>query len=158
MSLTMTKKVYLTPQGIEDLKNELDQRKTTKRKEIAEKIRVAKEQGDLSENAEYAAAKEEHGFNEGRILEIDDMLKQAVVIDESTKKKGSVGIGSTVTVRANGDTLDYEIVGSNESDPAKGKISNESPIGRAFLGKKVGESVEIDVPAGTLVYTIEAIN
>ncbi len=148
---------YFTPQGLEKLKSELEKLKAN-RKSLAKKISEAKELGDLSENAEYHAAKEEQGMNESRIIEIENILKQAVVV-EKNKKLDQVQVGSKVTVKNNqGVETEYEIVGSNEVDPANGKISNESPLGQAMLGKKIGEIVTINTPRGEHSYTISKIS
>lgn len=148
---------YFTPQGLEKLKSELEKLKAN-RKILAKKISEAKELGDLSENAEYHAAKEEQGMNESRIIEIKNILKQAVVV-EKNKKLDQVQVGSKVTVKnSQGVETEYEIVGSNEVDPANGKISNESPLGQAMLGKKIGEVVTITTPRGEQSYTISKIS
>ncbi|MBU0597784.1 transcription elongation factor GreA, partial [Patescibacteria group bacterium] len=128
---------FITSDGLNKLKNELDKLKTKKRKEIAERIQEAKELGDLSENAEYVEAKNEQAFVEGRIQEIDSLIKHATIIKQ-TKTGDTVEVGSKIKIKDDNDTKEYYIVGSNEADPSKGKISNESPIGKAFLGKKIG--------------------
>lgn len=145
-----------TEEGLKKLQTELDDRKTKIRHEIAESIKEAKEQGDLSENAEYSEAKRHQNENETRISELEAMLKDSVV---AAKQKSSsvVGMGSRLTVKTHGKEIDFEIVGSNEVDPAQGKISNESPLGRAFLGKGKGEKAEVLAPAGTIKYEIVSI-
>ena len=153
----MNKKVYLSKEGIEKLEYELRGLTTIRRLKIAEKIRIAKEQGDLSENAEYSTAKDEQAFNERRIVEITDMLKNAELIDLIPAKKGTVGLGSRIIVASGGESYEYVIVGSSEANPELGKISNESPIGKAFIGKKVGEKIDVTVPAGTIAYTITSV-
>ncbi len=149
-------KYYLTPERLEELKAELETLKTTKRMEIAERLKRSKEYGDLSENAEYAEAREEQNVVETRIFELEELLKKAVII-----KKGGytdqVQVGCRVTVKKDGQIFQYLIVGSNESKPEEGKISNESPIGRALLGKKVGDNVTITAPAGHVTYQISKI-
>src|SRR3989338_3680621 len=123
---------YLTSEGRQKLKDELGYLKKTKRSEIAIRIKEAKELGDLTENAEYADAREEQSFVEGRILELEDTLKNAKVIDNKASVPNQVDIGDTVVVEKDGIALTYTIVGSNEADPKNGRISNESPLGEAF--------------------------
>lgn len=149
-------KYYITQEGLEKLKKELEVLKTVKRKEIIERIRNAKELGDLSENAEYAEAKDEQSFIEGRILEIENFINKAVIIDANSKDTGIVSVGNTVIISCEGGVgkKEYTIVGSNEANPAHGKISNESPLGKAFLGKKIGEKVEVVVPRGKIICEI----
>lgn len=147
----------ITESGLEKLKEELEERSTTTRQEIANAIKEAKEQGDLSENAEYSTAKQQQAENEARIAELEMMIKNAEVVKRD-EKDSSAQIGSKVTVKANGKEMIFEIVGINESDPSVNKISNESPIGGALIGKKVGDKVEINIPSGTITYEIAAIN
>jgi transcription elongation factor GreA len=147
-------KIILTKAGLENLKKELIELKTVKRKEIAERIRRAIEQGDLVENAEYAQAKEEQAFLEGRIAEIENKVKHAEIISEHKTKLNTIGLGSTFRVKLNGDETTYTIVGSSEADPMSGKISNESPIGQAFFGKKIGDIVEVNTPGGLVKYKV----
>jgi len=146
-------KVYVSKEGLEKFKQELDDLVNVKRKEIIERIERAKELGDLSENAEYAAAKDEQAFTEGRILELQDMITRAEIINGSGKVD-LVRVGSKVKVRTDGTETEYEIVGVAEADPVAGKISNESPLGRSFLGRRVGDKIQIQIPKGTVVYTI----
>jgi len=147
---------YITKQGLEKLKGELDDLINNKRVEIAERISQAKELGDLSENAEYAAARNDQAFNEGRIIELESILKTAIIIEEQKSESGVVNVGSTIKIKehhpGDGDSRDkeYFIVGSHEADPFSGKISNESPIGKALLGAKKGETVEISLPKGII--------
>jgi transcription elongation factor GreA len=149
---------YLTPEGLEKLKEELRQLKYERRKEIAEKIERAKELGDLSENAEYQEAKDEQGFIEGRILELEAIINTATIVTGPSGTK-QVGIGSTVRVRQeDGDERQFLIVGANEANPVEGKISNESPLGRALLGKHVRETVEVRIPRGMVTYTVKDIS
>lgn len=148
---------FITQEGLVKLTKELDELKTHKRKEIAERIQEAKELGDLSENAEYVEAKNEQAFVEGRILEIDGIMKKATVIQQKRKKDGKVSVGSKITILDDKETKEYYIVGSNEADPKIGKISNESPIGQAFLGKEVGDIIEISVPHGNKKFKIITI-
>ncbi len=150
------KETILTESGLHKLEEELEYLKSTKRKEIAERIKAAKEFGDLAENAEYDDAKNEQAFVEGRILQIDQMLRNARVIDNSTVPSDAVTVGSTVRLKdlAAGEELSYTIVGSAEADPLRDRISNESPVGQALIGHKKGHTVTVKVPAGTLKYTI----
>jgi transcription elongation factor GreA len=151
------RETILTASGLRKLEEELEHLKGTRRKEVAERIKQAKEFGDLSENAEYDDAKNEQAFVEGRILQIEQMLRSARVIENDDGTDGSaVTVGSTVTIRdtAAGDQVSYTIVGTAEADPLRDRISNESPVGQALLGRKIGDTVTIRVPAGTLKYTI----
>ncbi len=150
------KETILTESGLRKLEEELEYLKTTRRKEIAERIKAAKEFGDLAENAEYDDAKNEQAFVEGRILQIDQMLRSARIIDNSTVPSDAVMVGSTVRLKdlAAGEELSYTIVGSAEADPLRDRISNESPVGQALIGHKKGHTVTVKVPAGTLKYTI----
>lgn len=148
---------YLTPEGLERLKEELRNLKQVRRKEIADKIERAKELGDLSENAEYQEAKDEQAFVEGRIIELDTILNTATIVTSPGGTK-QVSIGNTVRVRQNGDERTYTIVGANEADPTGGKISNESPLGRSLIGRRVGESLEVQVPKGTVTYKVVEIS
>lgn len=145
---------YLTKERYDELTRELESLRNEKRREVAEQLQRAKEYGDLSENAEYAEAREEQSRVEARIAELDDTLKSAVIIKKHEGGANAVHVGSTVSVRRDGATISYTIVGSSESNPAENKISNESPIGRALLGKKVGDTVQVETPAGTAVYTV----
>ncbi|PIY97008.1 MAG: transcription elongation factor GreA [Candidatus Kerfeldbacteria bacterium CG_4_10_14_0_8_um_filter_42_10] len=148
---------FITKEGLAKLKKDLEYLKTEKRKEIAERIREAKELGDLSENAEYTEAKEEQAFVEGKIIELEYVIKNSQVI-ESDKKSDCVRVGSKIKLESENNKIEYIIVGSNESDPGKGKISNESPLGRAFLNKKIGEEVIVEVPQGAKKFKILGIN
>lgn len=145
---------YLTKEGFEKLTRELDELVHVRRKEIAARIQEAKELGDLSENAEYQEAKTEQGFNEGRIEEIESILRRAVMIEEGQKPHGVVEVGMNTEVRTAGKTLKLQIVGSNEADPMNGLISNASPLGRSLLGKRVGEKVMVETPRGEAEYEI----
>lgn len=148
----MNKKIYITEEGFQKLEKELEYLKTVRRGEILERIKLAKEMGDLSENAEYAEAREAQSFNEGRILELEERIKQAVVVPK--KKKGMVQVGSIVTVRSDEGKKRFEIVGFGETDPEKNKISSESPLGQAFLNHKKGDKIEVQVPSGIIKYKI----
>lgn len=151
-------KKYLTKEGKVDLEQELEDLKTNKRREVAQRIKEAKEFGDLSENSEYEEAKNQQAFMEGKIAEIKHILKNSEVISKRGKSSGKVIVGSRVTVDIEGELDEFIIVGSVEASPLDGKISNESPIGQALLGKKVGEHVEVDVPAGKIIYRIKKIH
>jgi transcription elongation factor GreA len=150
------KEVLLTGDGVKRLEDELHLLKSVKRREIAERIRAAIDFGDISENSEYEEAKNEQAFIEGRIITLEKMLRYARIIDISEVPSDTVGVGSTVLLKDQdtGDDIEYTIVGSAEADPADNKISNESPVGKAILGKKVDTVVEIKVPAGILKYRI----
>lgn len=153
----MTKKYLLTQEGLTKLSEELKHLINDRRKEVIERIREAAAHGDLSENADYAQAREEQSFIEGRIQEIEDMVKNAEIITAS-HQHSNVTIGSTVKVKIDGQEKTYTIVGSNEANPQEGKISNESLVGRALLGKKISDSVTVETPAGNKTYEITAIN
>ena len=154
------KKHILTSKGLQALEDELQDLKVVRRKEIAQKIKEAREQGDLSENAEYDAAKDEQRSIESRIEELENIIRFAEVIDESSFDTDKVSIGSTVRFHDEefDEDLEYRIVGSTESDIINKKISNESPIGRALLGSRVGEVVEVESPEGFDRYTILEIS
>lgn len=152
-----TKEVYLTKAGHEKLEAEYKDLTTNGRKLIAERIKTALGFGDLAENSEYADAKDQQVFIEGRIAELERILKNATIIDESHQNCGCVNVGCDVHVELETGEMVFKIVGSAEADPEKGWISNESPIGKALLGKKAGEEVEVTVPAGTLKYKIKKI-
>lgn len=148
--------VILTQEGFDKLEEELNYLKTEKRTEIAERIKVARGFGDLSENSEYDEAKNDQAFNEGRIIQLENMLKNAVVVDESEIPTDKVSVGSIVKVMDYefDEEVEYAIVGSAEADPMNFKISNESPVGSALLGKKVGDVVEVTVPSGVSKFEI----
>lgn len=149
---------YTTQEGLDKLNAELADLKQNKRRELAERIEAAKALGDLSENAEYHDAKDALALVELRIREIQDMLKDVSLIDASAKKTDLVSVGSQIKVEVNGKAREYTIVGSNEANPAEGFISNESPLGQAFLGHRVGEVVMVETPAGEMTYTIVSIS
>ena len=149
---------YLTPAGLKKYKGELDDLRNSQRQDIAERIQKAKEIGGTVDNAEYDEAKNEQAFVEGHILELEAIINNAVIIDSRKGSKGSVVIGSVVKVAMEGTKKqDYTIVGSAESDPSAGKISNESPIGQALLGHKVGDKVEVSTPSGVVKLAIVKI-
>jgi transcription elongation factor GreA len=151
-----TKPTYLSKDGLDKLRVELDEMLNVKRPEVAQRIHDAKEHGDLSENAEYEDAKNEQAFVEGRIQTLQALIKNATIIDEN-HSTDHVQIGSTVTVDSNDGEESFTIVGSTEAKPTEGRISNESPVGRALLGKKKGEKVVVKVPAGDFTYKIVSI-
>lgn len=150
------KETILTPEGLHKLEEELEHLKTVRRKEVAGRIKQSKEFGDLMENSEYEDAKNEQAFVEGRILQLEVMLRNARVIDNHAVPPDRVAVGSTVRVKdlSAGDEITYMIVGSAEADPDQDKISNESPVGRALLGKRKGDTVEVTAPAGKIRYSI----
>ena len=150
------KKVVLTPEGVKKLEAELEYLKVTKRREVAEKIKIARGFGDLSENAEYDAAKDEQRDIETRIEEIEKILKNVEVVDEDEVDLDKINIGCTVTLydKEFEEEVEYRIVGSTEANSLAGKISNESPLGKALLGKAVGEDVEVEAQAGVIEYTV----
>ena len=151
------KPTYVSREGLERLRAEFEEMVTVTRPEVAARISEAKEHGDLSENAEYEEAKNEQAFVEGRIAELDHKIKSAVLIDEDHATE-HVSIGSTVEVDSVDGVQTFTIVGSTEAKPADGRISNESPVGRALLGRKRGEVVVVKVPAGVYTYTIRSIS
>lgn len=149
---------YITQTGMDKLKKELEERKVVTRREIAESIKEAKEQGDLSENAEYAEAKRQQRENETRIMQLENIIRTSQIVSNSGTN-GRVEIGSTVEIETKGTKMTFKIVGSNEADPMGGKISNESPIGKSFLGKKKDEKFEVSLPNGKRVdYKILSIS
>jgi len=148
---------YLTPERLEELKKELEVLKSERRADVSERLRRAKEFGDLSENSEYTEAREEQSAVETRIAELEDMLKHVSLIKKGAGGVETVHIGSTVTVEKDGKETTYMIVGSEESKPEESKISNESPLGAAFLGKKAGDSVGVTTPNGEATYKITRI-
>ncbi len=147
--------MIITSQGQERLRKELDHLKKNRRLEIGERINSAKEYGDLSENAEYHDAKEEQAFVEGRILELEHILKTAEVAEKTDSK--TIGVGSKVVLLSNKKKVSYEIVGATEADPLNGKVSIESPLGQALLDHHIDETVTIQTPAGEATYTISEI-
>lgn len=142
----------VTQEGLQKLKSELEDRKIRLRQEIAQAIKEAKEQGDLSENAEYSDAKHRQNENESRIAELEMQIKDSVVAKATNDS--SVHVGSSVKVKTGTMEMNFHIVGSNEANPSAGKISNESPLGQSFLGKKKGDKVMVETPAGKLEYAI----
>ena len=155
----MDKKKYLTEKGLEDLKKEHDELVKTKRPQVVSRLSTARDMGDLSENAEYTAARDELAFIDGRIDELEYLLKNVTVIKEKTlgNKSKFVNLGSKVTIKIDGKKEIFAIVGEWESNPRERKISNESPLGKALLGRSSGDTIEIQAPAGKMTYKIIAI-
>lgn len=149
-------KKAMTQEEVKELEIQLDELKTIKRKEVAEKIKVARSFGDLSENSEYDEAKNEQAMVEAQILELETMLKNVELIDTEVLSTETVEIGLNIKLYDNKyqEELSYQIVGSNSADPSKGKISDESPLGKALKGKKVGDSVEVEAPGGVMSFKI----
>jgi transcription elongation factor GreA len=143
----------ITKEGLRKIQEELENRKGKMRQEIARSIKEAKEQGDISENAEYTEAKRQQNENENRIAELEMVVKNSEIVEHDEKLSG-IQMGSRVKVKFNGSETEFEIVGSNEVDPANFKISNESPMGKAFMGKNKGDEVEADTPSGKVKYKI----
>jgi transcription elongation factor GreA len=155
-----TEKVFpMTQAGKEKLEQELDQLKTVKRKEVVERIKIARSFGDLSENSEYDSAKEEQAFVEGRITTLENMIRNAKIIQEDELSTDAVSLGRTVTFveLPDGDEESYTVVGSAEADPFEGKISNDSPIAKSLMGKKVGDEVTVQTPGGEMNVRITSI-
>ena len=153
----MSKKYLLTQDDLQKLNDELKELINKKRPDVIERIREAASHGDLSENADYAQAREEQSFIEGRILEIEDMVKNAEIISTNGGHHNTVSIGSTTVIKTGGAEKKYTIVGSNEANPKEGKISNESAVGKALLGRKAGEKFKVATPAGEMNYEIVSI-
>jgi transcription elongation factor GreA len=147
----MSEQKLLTQEGLDKLKEDLETSKA-KRAGITERIALARELGDLSENAEYHEARDQQGFNEGKILEIELLIKNSKVVDKQSSSV--VGIGSKIKVKNSDRELEYTIVGATEADPMQGKISCESPLGVSFLGKKVDDVVDVEIPSGRIKYKI----
>lgn len=155
-----SKKIYLTKDGLGELRKEFEELSKVKRPDILSRVSQARSMGDLSENAEYVAARDELSFIDGRIDELEELLKQAVLIIESGSRSSNhvVKLGSKVTLNIKGKKEDFMVVGEWEADPKEKKISHESPLGKALIGKKVGEKVEVEAPAGKVLYTIVSVN
>ncbi|MDD6808329.1 MAG: transcription elongation factor GreA [Oscillospiraceae bacterium] len=155
----MTEEILLTTAGLKELQDELEELKTTGRKDIAEKIKVALSFGDLSENSEYDEAKSEQGKLESRINEIEAIIQNCKIIDESELSGDTVNRASTVKIKdlELGEVFEYQIVGFTQADPINGKISDESPVGKAIMGKKVGDVVEVETPMGKVQFEIVEI-
>lgn len=152
----MKKEILMTTVGLEKLKSELQELVDVRRPEIVSRIKIAKELGDLSENAEYTSAKEEQSFVEGRIQELEQTIKHAKVVEGA--HTDTIGIGSTVKVKVDGDEDTFEIVGPTESDPTKGKISIDSPVGQALLGHKAKDAVSVQTPDGAVAYKVLSVS
>lgn len=150
----MDDKVYLTREGFEKIQAELDELKNKKRPNVVERLSLARIQGDLSENNEYASAKEELAFIDGRIEELEDVLRRVCVVEEKNKKWECVELGCRVTVQSNKAEAVYHIVGDWEANPGQKKVSHSSPLGQALIGKKVGEQVEFEAPVGKILYKV----
>ncbi len=150
------KEVLLTPDGLKKLEEELENLKTVKRREVAERIKIAIGYGDISENSEYEDAKNEQAFIEGRIITLEKMLRNARIIKDDDVNTDTVSIGSKVLLKdiETGDEVEYTIVGTAESDPSQNKISNESPVGKAILGQEKGAIVDVHVPDGVIQFKI----
>jgi len=153
------KEVILTPEGHKKLQEEIELLSTTRRQEIAERIRIAREFGDIAENAEYDSAKNDQAHLEARIAMLEERLRNARVVTKKEIKSGEVSVGTTVRLRdmTSNKTVEYQIVGSAEANPAEMKLSNESPVGKAIMGRKKGEVVEVTVPRGTTKFKIMEI-
>ncbi len=147
---------FITKEGLKKLHEEVEDRKTRLRQEIAQAIKEAKEQGDLSENAEYAEAKSQQNENESRIGELEMIIKNSQVVERDDSQKGAQ-MSSIVMVEFNGSKMEFTIVGSNEADPANFKISNESPLGKAFMGRDAGDVVDVTTPRGVITYKIVSV-
>jgi len=153
-----TKKIYLTKEGLEEHRKELELLAKVKRPDVLERVSQARSLGDLSENAEYVAAREELSFIDGRIDELEELLKQVELIQNGKNSNHIVKLGSSVTLTVNGKKEDFMVVGEWEADPTAKKISHESPLGKALLGKTIGEKVEVEAPAGKILYTIVSVH
>jgi transcription elongation factor GreA len=152
--MDIRKTVQVTQKGLEALKSELAELVNVKRPNLVERLERARQEGDLSENSDYINAREELEFLDGRIDELKNVVENAQIVKDNGNGNGEVGIGTTVVVQANGDRHEFNIVGEWEADPTQKKISHESPLGRELVGKKVGETVEVEAPAGKIVYKI----
>lgn len=158
--MDITKKIFLTKEGLEALQKEYDELTKKKRPEVLDAMAQARNQGDLSENAEYHAAKEDLSFIDGRIDELEEMLKHVEIIEEGAAVSGGkkiVDLGAKVTLHVSGKKQVYAVVGEFEADPAQQKISDQSPLGKALMGKSVGDKIEVEAPAGKVLYTIVSI-
>ncbi|KKS30696.1 MAG: Transcription elongation factor GreA [candidate division WWE3 bacterium GW2011_GWF1_42_14] len=149
--------IYVTKEGLEKLKAELAELNGVKRTEVARRIKEAREMGDISENSEYDAAKQEQSYIEGRISELEEFLKNAE-ISKDGGQKDIIGVGARVKIQVDSEEIEYHIVGAPEANPHEKKISHESPLGSALVGKKVGDKIEVEAPMGKLLYTILKID
>lgn len=151
-------KLFMTADGLAKIKAELLELQTNKRKEVAQRIQSARELGDITENSEYESALEEQAFVEGKVEELDEVIKRAEVIEEPGSLAVSVNVGCRVRVHLEGTEQEYQIVGEMEADPTNHKISHESPLGRALIGKKIGDKILVEAPVGRLTYTVLKIS
>jgi len=152
------KKIFLTKKGFEDLKKDYEEIVNKRRPEVVERLSAAREMGDLSENAEYTAAREELAFIDGRIEELEELLKQVELIADGHHKSQSVEMGSQVVIKIGEKKETFTVVGEWEADPIEKKISHESPLGKALLGKTVGAEIEVEAPAGKMLYKVVSIS
>jgi transcription elongation factor GreA len=149
-----TTDIFITKEGLDKLKAEYEELVNVKRPDVAKRIKAAREMGDISENAEYDAARQAQSFIEGRISELEEIIKNSKVSDPKMNGKGEVYVGAKVRVKVDGDEEEFHIVGAPEANPVERKISHESPLGSQLLGKKIGEKIEVEAPIGKLIYTI----
>jgi transcription elongation factor GreA len=156
----MSEQTFLTRDGLKKLEEELNFLRTVRRVQVAERLHNAQEDGELIENAEYEDAKNEQAFLEGKILSLEAMLSSAVIIAENDGSNGLVNLGSKVTIKeaGGGKPESYQLVGAAEANPKDGRVSNESPLGRALLGRKVGDDIKVNAPAGTITFRVVAID
>lgn len=150
-------KVLLTQEGLDTIQREHDELVNVRRPEAVKRVAAARDQGDLSENSEYTASRDDLAFIDGRILELEDILREAKIIS-TTHSNGSVALGSRVTVHIQGKEHEFMIVGEPEANPMEKKISHSSPLGKALLGKKIGETIEVEAPVGKIAYKIVSIS
>jgi len=156
----MSEQTFLTRDGLKKLEEELNFLRTVRRAQVAERLHNAQEDGELIENAEYEDAKNEQAFLEGKILSLEAMLSSAVIIAENDGSNGLVNLGSKVTIKeaGGGKPESYQLVGAAEANPKDGRVSNESPLGRALLGRKVGDDIKVNAPSGTITFRVVAID
>ena len=154
----MPEEYYLTPERLKELKAELEDLKINKRVEVAERLKRAKELGDLSENSEYMEAREAQGQLEQRIYELEEMVRNVVLIKKKVRGDGTIDVGSTVSAKKDNREFKFTVVGVNEARPEAGFISNESPLGKAFLKKKAGDKAVVITPSGEVIYKITGVN
>lgn len=155
----MNKEILITEEGLEKLQKELDELRLVRRPDVISRIKTAKEYGDLSENSEYTAAKDDQSFVEGRIQELETLIKHSkVVVNGHGEKHAAIEIGCKVTVEVDGEKDSFEIVGPTESDPARGRISTDSPVGQTLMGRKVNDRVAVETPDGKVSYKIIAVD
>ena len=155
--MDINKKIYLTKEGLTELRKEYDELTNKKRPDVLGRVTQARNMGDLSENAEYVASREELTFIDGRIDELEIILKQAVIIRDVKSANHAVKLGSTVTLTVNGKKEVFTLVGEWEADPTNKKISHESPLGKMLIGKRVGEKVQVEAPAGRITYSVVSV-